>query len=79
MTSHPELCLQYTDLPSQLKKPSIRTGEKSLYMQLAGLEEQTRPNLEKKMVDLVEEGEELLITDRSFPTQFKYKVVWASK
>ncbi|KAG9188638.1 ubiquitin-activating enzyme E1 C [Alternaria panax] len=64
---------------AQLKKPSIRTGEKSLYMQLAGLEEQTRPNLEKKMVDLVEEGEELLITDRSFPTQFKYKVVWASK
>ena len=42
-------------------------------MQLAGLEEQTRPNLEKKMIDLVEEGEELLITDRSFPTQFKYK------
>jgi ubiquitin-activating enzyme E1 C len=31
------------------------------------------------MIDLVEEGEELLITDRSFPTQFKYKVVWASK
>lgn len=48
-------------------------------MQLAGLEEQTRPNLEKKMIDLVEEGEELLITDKSFPTQFKYKVIWASK
>lgn len=46
-------------------------------MQLAGLEEQTRPNLVKKMGDLVEEGEELLITDKSFPTQFKYKVVYA--
>lgn len=46
-------------------------------MQLAGLEEQTRPNLVKKMVDLVEEGEELLITDKSFPTQFKYKVVYS--
>ena len=45
-------------------------------MQLAGLEEQTRPNLSKKMSDLVEEGEELLITDKSFPTQFKYKVVF---
>lgn len=62
--------------PRQLKKPSIRTGEKSLYMQLAGLEEQTRPNLVKKMSELVEEGEELLITDKSFPTQFKYKVVF---
>lgn len=46
-------------------------------MQLAGLEEQTRPNLVKKMADLLEEGEELLITDRSFPTQFRYKVVFA--
>jgi NEDD8-activating enzyme E1 len=46
-------------------------------MQLAGLEEQLRPNLEKKMVDLVEEGEELLITDKSFPTQFRYKVLWS--
>jgi ubiquitin-activating enzyme E1 C len=60
----------------QLKKPSIRTGEKSLYMQMAGLEEQTRPNLEKKLSDLVEDGEEILITDRSFPTQFKYKLVY---
>ena len=63
-------------LYSQLKKPSIRTGEKSLYMQMAGLEEQTRPNLEKKLGDLVEDGEEILITDKSFPTQFKYKVVY---
>jgi ubiquitin-activating enzyme E1 C len=60
----------------QLKKPSIRTGEKSLYMQMAGLEEQTRHNLEKKLCDLVEDGEEILITDKSFPTQFKYKVVY---
>lgn len=45
-------------------------------MQLAGLEAQTRPNLEKKMRELVEEGEELLITDKSFPTQFKYKVMY---
>lgn len=61
---------------SQLKKPSIRTGEKSLYMQMAGLEEQTRSNLEKKLSDLVEDGEEILITDKSFPTQFKYKLVY---
>ena len=43
---------------------------------MAGLEEQTRPNLEKKLGDLVEDGEEILITDKSFPTQFKYKIVY---
>jgi ubiquitin-activating enzyme E1 C len=61
----------------QLKNPAIRTGGKSLWMQLASLQEQLRPNLDKKMVELVEDGEELTITDRSFPTQFKYKVVFS--
>jgi ubiquitin-activating enzyme E1 C len=46
-------------------------------MQLASLQEQLRPNLGKKMVELVEEGEELTVTDKSFPMQFKYKVVFA--
>lgn len=63
---------------AQLKKPSIRTGEKSLYIQsLADLERQTRHNLDKKMAELVEEGEEIVITDKAFPTQFKYKVVFS--
>jgi hypothetical protein len=31
----------------QLKNPAIRTGEKSLWMQLASLQEQLRPNLDK--------------------------------
>lgn len=45
-------------------------------MQMAGLEEQTRPNLKKRLSELIEDGEEILITDKSFPTQFKYKVVY---
>lgn len=62
---------------AQLKKPSIRTGEHSLYIQsLADLERQTRHNLTKKMSELVEDGEEMVITDKSFPTQFKYKVIF---
>ncbi|PVI08179.1 hypothetical protein DM02DRAFT_608254 [Periconia macrospinosa] len=62
---------------AQLKKPSIRTGSKSLYVQsMESLELQTRHNLERKMSDLVDEGEEIVITDRAFPTQFKYKVVF---
>ncbi|CAI6272070.1 unnamed protein product [Periconia digitata] len=63
---------------AQLKKPSIRTGEKSLYIQsLADLERQTRGNLDKEMSDLVEEGEEMVVTDKAFPTQFKYKAVFS--
>jgi ubiquitin-activating enzyme E1 C len=45
-------------------------------MQMAGLEEQTRPNLSKKLSELVEDGEEIVITDRMFPTQFKYKMAF---
>jgi ubiquitin-activating enzyme E1 C len=62
---------------AQLKHPAIRTGEKSLWMQLASLQDQLRPNLEKRMDELVEDGEELTITDKSFPMQFKYKVVFS--
>ncbi|KAF1999546.1 hypothetical protein P154DRAFT_523332 [Amniculicola lignicola CBS 123094] len=60
---------------SQLKKPSIRTEGKSLYYQSPpSLEEQTRPNLFKKLNELVEEGEEVVITDPAIPGQFKYKL-----
>jgi ubiquitin-activating enzyme E1 C len=61
----------------QLKKPSIRSEEKSLYYQFPpGLEEQTRHNLPKKLSALVESGEEVVITDPAFPLQFKYKLVF---
>lgn len=61
---------------SQLKKPSLRTGSTTLYMQSpASLEEATRPNLEKRLKDVVEEGEEVSVTDPSFPTVvFRYKI-----
>jgi ubiquitin-activating enzyme E1 C len=63
--------------PRQLKKPSIRSEEKSLYYQSPpGLEEQTRPNLAKKIKDLISNGEEVAITDPAFPLQFKYKLVF---
>ncbi|KAF2875042.1 hypothetical protein BDV95DRAFT_564187 [Massariosphaeria phaeospora] len=62
---------------AQLKKPSIRSEAKSLYYQTpVGLEEQTRPNLSKKLSELVEDGEEVAITDPAFPTQFKYKLIF---
>ncbi|KAF2437336.1 NEDD8-activating enzyme E1 catalytic subunit [Karstenula rhodostoma CBS 690.94] len=62
---------------AQLKTPSIRTTEKSLYIQSAAdYERMTRPNLEKKMKDLTAEGEEMLISDKAFPMMFKFVVVW---
>lgn len=61
---------------SQLKKPSLRTEARTLYMQSpASLEEATRPNLEKKLKDLLEDGEELSVSDPAFPTvSFRYKI-----
>lgn len=63
---------------SQLKKPSIRTEEKSLYYSApASLEEQTRPNLKRKLGELLADGEELGVSDPAFTIDFKYKVRFA--
>ncbi|KAK4217017.1 putative NEDD8-activating enzyme E1 catalytic subunit [Rhypophila decipiens] len=63
---------------AQLKKPSIRAEKKTLYMQSpASLEEQTRPNLEKKLVGELGlgEGDEIGVTDPAFATvSFKFRL-----
>ena len=60
---------------AQLKKPSIRTGTGTLYMRFPqDLEEQTRPNLEKKLGDLVEDGEEVGVSDPAFQIAFKFRL-----
>lgn len=62
---------------AQLKKPSIRTEAKTLYYQAPkSLEEQTRPNLQKKMADLVSDGEEVGVSDPAFMITFKFKLVF---
>lgn len=62
---------------SQLKKPSVRTEEKTLYYQAPpSLEEQTRPNLGKKLSELITNGEEVAVSDPSFSTVFRYKMVF---
>lgn len=55
---------------AQLKKPSVRAEGRTLYMRSPpGLEEQTRPNLEKTLADLgLEYGFEVVITDPAFPS-----------
>jgi len=53
----------------QLKKPSLRTPGKSLYMQAPKpLQEATKSNLEKTMGELVEDGDLLDITDPTLPS-----------
>jgi ubiquitin-activating enzyme E1 C len=52
---------------AQLKKPSIRAGEKTLYMQSPpSLEEATRPNLTKLLTDFVSTGDEIGVSDPAF-------------
>jgi len=53
----------------QFKRPSIRTAQKSLYMQAPkSLQELTKKNLEKPLKELVTEDDDVLsITDPSLP------------
>ncbi|KAI9343740.1 hypothetical protein DFJ73DRAFT_841197 [Zopfochytrium polystomum] len=59
----------------QLKKPSLRTAEKSLYMQAPKmLEQATRPNLEKALHELMQDGQDIVVTDEALPISMKLTV-----
>ncbi|KAI8802242.1 hypothetical protein BJ742DRAFT_911782 [Cladochytrium replicatum] len=63
----------------QLKRPSLRTSSKSLYMQAPKfLEEATRPNLEKPISTLVVDGDEIIVTDENLPVNLKLVVTFKS-
>ncbi|KAG2078152.1 hypothetical protein BDR04DRAFT_1087877 [Suillus decipiens] len=52
----------------QIKKPSLATPEKPIYFQQPPqLEEATRPNLEKKVSELVPDGGEVVVTASTLP------------
>lgn len=64
---------------AQLKKPTLRTESTSLYFQSPpSLEEQTRPNLSKKLRELLSDGEEIGVSDPAFIIDFKFKLVFQS-
>lgn len=71
-----ELVESFAERPeSQLKKPNLRTEEKTLYYSApASLEEQTRPNLKRKLNELLADGEEMAVSDPAFAIDFRYKV-----
>lgn len=61
----------------QLKKPSLRTEEKTLFMQAPeALRKSTEVNLTKKISELVEDGQQVAVTDPAFATEFNFKFVF---
>ncbi|KAF2154621.1 NEDD8 activating enzyme [Myriangium duriaei CBS 260.36] len=60
---------------AQLKKPLIRTESKTLYYSSpASLEEMTRPNLKRKLDEMLADGEEVGVSDSSLAIDFKFKI-----
>ncbi|KAI9308711.1 hypothetical protein BJ944DRAFT_227497 [Cunninghamella echinulata] len=63
----------------QLKKPSLRTATKSLYMQAPPmLEKATRDNLKKSLNELLENGDYITVTDITLPVSLQIKIQWGS-
>ncbi|CAD6564353.1 MAG: hypothetical protein ASARMPREDX12_002634 [Alectoria sarmentosa] len=85
LTVNPDMTLQeFIDslgerAEAQLKKPTLRSEEKSLYSQFPqSLRQQTAPNLTKKLSELVVDGEEIGVSDPAFTIAFKYKLIFSS-
>lgn len=63
----------------QLRTPSIMTANKPLYLtNPPSLEEYTRPNLKLNLVDLIDDGQELSVTDPDLPITLKLKVLFTA-
>ncbi|KAJ3037671.1 hypothetical protein HDV00_001393 [Rhizophlyctis rosea] len=61
---------------TQLKRPSLRTATKSLFMR-GVLERQTRANLSKTVSELVDEGEPITVTDENLPISMTLLLKWS--
>ncbi|CAI7629107.1 unnamed protein product [Penicillium bialowiezense] len=60
---------------SQLKKPSMRTEEKTLYQRFPPqLEEMTRPHLKLKLSELIEDGQEIAVSDPAYTIDFRFRL-----
>ena len=72
---HIALTQVLTCLPSQVKKPSLSAPGKQIYFQAPPqLEEATRPNLEKKVSELVPDGGEITVTATTLPFNLSLRV-----
>jgi ubiquitin-activating enzyme E1 C len=62
---------------SQCKKPSLTTERKKLYYQApTQLNEQTKPNLKKRLGELLESGEEVAVTDPALPFSLRLNIIF---
>ncbi|ODV92791.1 hypothetical protein CANCADRAFT_56359 [Tortispora caseinolytica NRRL Y-17796] len=60
---------------TNVSKPSLRTAAKNLYLQAPPqLEEATRPHLELKLSSLIEENDEIIVTDPNIPLALKISI-----
>lgn len=60
---------------AQLKKPSLRTEERTLYQRFPPqLEEHTRPNLKLKLKDLLQNGQEIAVSDPAYLIDFRFQL-----
>ena len=63
---------------SQIKKPSLSTGAKHIYFQAPPqLEQATRPNLEKKVSELVPDGGDITVTATTLPFNLTLRINYA--
>ncbi|CAO3667986.1 unnamed protein product [Rhizopus stolonifer] len=64
---------------TQLKKPSLRTATKSIYMQAPKvLQKATMGNLGKYLSDFVNDDEYITVTDAALPVSLQLKIKWKS-
>lgn len=62
----------------QIKKPSLSTSSTSIYMQAPPvLERATRPNLEKKVSELVPSGTEITVTASTLPLKLSLRLTYS--
>ncbi|QSL64183.1 hypothetical protein MERGE_000338 [Pneumocystis wakefieldiae] len=60
---------------TRVKRPSLKTASKNLYLQAPPqLEKATRPNLNKSLEELIHDDEEVSITDPNIPFSLKLKL-----
>ncbi|KAH8106845.1 hypothetical protein BXZ70DRAFT_997762 [Cristinia sonorae] len=70
-----EMLVEKQDI--QIKKPSLSTPTKQIYFQAPPqLEQATRPNLEKKVSELVEEGGEITVTASTLPFNLSLRITY---
>jgi NEDD8-activating enzyme E1 len=64
---------------SQIKKPSLSTPTKQIYLQAPPqLEEATRPNLAKKVSELVPPGGEVTVTASTLPFSLSLRISYST-